>query len=588
MAPAHPASRRAFLAGATGALAAASGCVGEIRNLAGRQRTSQLSLTIKTPPAGEDPYAVRIANHLATNLSESGIATMVDPISSDVLLRDILVNHDFDLYVARYPSQSAPDELHSMLHSSYGEEAGWQNPFGFSDIEVDELLEQQRMTDGDDRIDTVHELQRQIVQLQPFTTIAFPDRIGAVRTDRFGGWPSGGLSAPTNYLELERVGETTTLRPLLRNERITRNRNPLAVEYRDQGDLTGLLYEPLVRTIDDGADPVPWLARRIEWDGAEPTAATVALRRTPWHDGEPVTADDVAFTYEFLNDTSLGTFDSPVPTPWRRGQASLVDSVNVHSDGQFRIDFATPNRELAYRALSAPILPEHIWRDRAESTEVAGIDIAGQTTEALVNSNRAAIGSGPVRFDEAVTDESLSFTSFKDHFLRTDDVDGIPARFVGGGSFDRIEFTVTPSHDAAVELLVNDEADASADGLQASVVPRIARSEGVSLTIRQADPYYHVGFNCRRAPMTDPRFRRITAQHIDRAFVVAESIEGYGLPSEAPLKGEWTPQDLTWSGEATLPFLGEDGQVDVEATRAAFREAGYQYEEGQLVRRGED
>jgi peptide/nickel transport system substrate-binding protein len=587
MALTHPTSRRAFLAGATGTLAAASGCVGEIRNLVGRQRTNQLSLSIKVPPAGEDPYAVRIANHLADNLSESGIGTIVDPISSDVLLRDILVNHDFDLYVARYPSQGEPDELRSMLHSSYGEEAGWQNPFGFSSIDVDELLDQQRTTEGEDRVDTVHELQRQIVQTQPFTVLAFPDRIGAVRTDRFDGWPTGGLSAPTDYLQLERVGETTTLQPLLRNERITRNRNPLAVEYRDQGDLTGLLYEPLVRSVDGVDEPIPWLARRIEWDESEPAAATVTLRQTLWHDGEPVTADDVAFTYEFLRDTSLGAFDSAVPTPWRRGRASLVDGVSVHSDGQFSIECTTPNRKLAYRALSVPILPEHIWRDRAESTEVAGIDIAGQTTEALVSSNEEAIGSGPVRFDEAVTDESLSFTAFEDHFLRTDDVDGIPPQFVGGGAFDRIEFTVTPSHDAAVELLVNDQADASADGLQASVVPRIARSAGVSLTIQQADPFYHLGFNCRRAPMTDPRFRRITAQHIDRAYVVAESIEGYGIPSEAPLKGKWTPQDLKWSGEASLPFFGDDGRLDVEAAREAFREAGYQYEEEQLVRRGE-
>ncbi|MFO7927669.1 MAG: ABC transporter substrate-binding protein [Halobacteriota archaeon] len=579
-------SRRAFLTGATGALAATSGCVGEIRSLVGRQRASQLSLNIKTPPAGEDPYAVRIANHVADNLSQSGVETVVDPVSFDVLFRDILINHDFDLYVARYPSQGDPDELRSMLYSSYGEESGWQNPFGFSSIEMDDALDEQRTAESEDRVRIVHEIQRQIVQSQPFTVIVFPDRIGAVRTDRFDGWPTGGLSAPTDYLQLERVGDTTTLNPLLRNERITRNRNPLAAEYRNQGDLIGLLYEPLVRSLDDHDEPLPWLARSIEWDETEPAAATIELRQTPWHDGESVTAHDVAFTYEFLQDTSLGKFDSPVPTSWRRGRASLVESVSVHSDGQFRIEFVTPNREVAYRALSAPILPEHIWRDRSESTDVAGIDIAGQTTEALVSANEEAIGNGPVQFDDAVTDESISFDVFEDHFLRTGEADGIPPRFVDDGAFDRIEFTVAPSHDAAVELLVNDDADASADGLQASVVPRIVRSEGVSLAIQQSDPFYHLGFNCRRSPMTDPRFRRIAARHIDRAFILEESMERYGLPSEVPLKQEWTPQDLDWSGEATLPFLGENGELNVEEAREAFREAGYQYEEEQLIRRG--
>ena len=581
--------RRTFLTGTAGALVAASGCVGEIRNLTGRERTTQLSLTISTLPAGDDPYAVRIANRLADNLERSGIDTTVDPMRPDVLLREILVNHDFDLYVGRYPSQGNPDELRSMLYSSYAEESGWQNPFGYSDIGLDELLEEQRMTDDEERIETAREIQRHLVREQPFTVLGFPDRISAYRTDRFEGWAEGGLTDLTDYLLLSGADESTTLRLLLRNDRITRNRNPIAVEHRTQDDLTDLLYEPLVRRFHQEDVSMPWLARSIDIDSERrPVSATIQLRQTPWHDGEPVTAEDVAFTYGFLKDTTLGEFDTPVPTPWRRGRLSLVESVTVESADRFQIDFTTSNKALVHRALTIPILPEHIWEDRADAANIAGIDIAGQTTEALIDSNEDAIGSGPLMFEDATADESMSFGSFRDHFLYSDDTEGIPDRMSDEPAFERIEFTVVPSHDAAVQLLVENEADGSADGLQADVVPRIVRNDETSLTIRDEEPFYHVGFNCRRAPMTDPHFRRTVARHIDRSFIMDTSLGGYGVASEVPLREPWSPEELRWDGEASLPFFGDEGELDVESAQDAFREAGYQYEEDQLVRRQSD
>jgi len=473
-----------------------------------------------------------------------------------------------------------------MLFSAYGEESGWQNPFGFSDLGIDELLDEQRMVEGDERTEITKDIQRRIVEQQPFTVVGFPDRIGATRTDRFVGWPDGGPADATEYLQLGRVGEASTVGMLLRNDRITRNRNPIAVEYRDQGDLTGLLYEPLVREVGDDEQPLPWLARSITWEDGDRASATIQLRTTGWHDGEAVTASDVAFTYEFLADTSLGEFDSPVPTPWRRGRISLVDSVDAVSDDELRMTFGTGNRTVARRALTVPILPEHVWRERAEAADLAGIDLIGQTTEALVHSNEEAIGNGPLRFEDATADESMSLAAFEDHFLYTGDTDGIPVRFTDDRQFDRIEFTVAPSHEAAVELLANDEADATADGLQASVVPAITRTPELSLGTRLADPFYHIGYNCRRSPMTDPRFRQIVAQHIDREFILKESLGGYGIPSEVPLKGRWIPEELRWDGEASLPFFGSDGELDVGSAQAAFREAGYQYEDGDLVRRG--
>jgi peptide/nickel transport system substrate-binding protein len=582
MSPGAALRRRALLAGAAGSLAAASGCVGELRNLAGRERHRQLSLSIATVPASQDVYATRVANALRENLEHAGIDVDVSPKAPDVLLRDVLVNHDYDVYVGRYPSEGDPDELRTLLHSTYGEEAGWQNPFGFSSVAVDDLLAEQRAADSEERAGVVRDLQERIVELQPFTVVAFADRIAAARTDRFEGWSPRGPGRLTDYLQVERTAEERTLRPVLGDVRPTRNRNPVAVEHRGRSRVTDLLYEPLVR--QPAGSPVPWLAREVKWE-AGPLAATVTLRETPWHDGRPVAPSDVAFTYSFLEDTSLGEMDTPVPTPWRRGAVSLVDDAAV-VDGAVRIEFATDSREVAQRALEVPVLPEHVWREYTGAADVAGIDIAGGTTEALVRGNEEPVGSGPFRFVAAEPDRSLTFERFESHFLYGDDTERIPESLAGDPAFDRVEFTVAPSEEAAAELLEAGETDVTADGLHAETVPRVNRAEALTLLLSRAEPFYLVGYNCRRPPLSNERFRRVVARLLDREFLVSTVFQGYADAAEAPLKGSWTPDALAWDGTAELPFLGGEGGLDVESARSAFRDAGYQYDDDRLVTRG--
>jgi peptide/nickel transport system substrate-binding protein len=583
----QPLQRRAFLAGATGTVAATSGCIGNLRNLVGRDRTQQLSLDIATLPASSDPYAARIANKLTENLERAGIdAGPPEPMEPDVLLRRILINQDFDLYVLQYPSEGDPGELRSMLYSAFGEEAGWQNPFGFSNLEMDDRLDTQRAAEPDARADAVRETQKQVVREQPFTVIAFPDYISGIRTDRFTGWSPGGVPDPSDYFELRSTGETDELSLLLQDPRATKNRNPIAVEHRNRGVVTSLFYDPLVRSLD--GNPTPWLAESVEWEGTEVLTATVRLREADWHDGESLTPSDVAFTYEFLNDTSLGTFETPVPTPWRRDRVDLVESVEPRDDRTLRLTFATSNIETAYRALEVVMLPEHVWSERTNPADLAGVELAGQTTEALVWANEEPVGSGPLRFESAEPDEQLRLVRFDDHFLHRGDNAGIPETYADGVDFERVHFEVAPSNDAAIELLENNNADASTGGLRASIVPRIGRNNDINLSITRGQSFYHLGYNCRQAPMSDPRFRRTVARLIDRDYLVSSVFDGYAEATEVPFTGEWTPVGLEWDGTSELPFLGTDGELDVTAAKNAFMEAGYQYEDDKLVRRGEN
>ncbi|MFW5938253.1 MAG: ABC transporter substrate-binding protein, partial [Halanaeroarchaeum sp.] len=404
----------------------------------------------------------------------------------------------------------------------------------------------------------------------PMTPIAYPDVVHAVRTDRFEDWPSNGIQAPRDLLGLRAVEESgvETLRLAITDDRPTRNRNPLSVTFRNQGLVTGLLYEPLARWSNGGIEPR--LARNWEWqdrDGG--SRLTLSLVDARWHDDEPVTPEDVAFTYRFVADTSLGAADEPVPAPGFRGQSELVESVSITDDRTIAIDISA-SRPVARRALTIPILPQHVWESRSGPADVAGMELFGSATEALRWDNPAPVGSGPLAFESAEPRTGLTLSRFDDHFGET-------------LAFERLRFRVAPSDASAIELVGADEVDATGP-VTASYVSRIARNGEITLIAGTTRDVYHVGYNLREPPLDDAAFRRSVGTLIDRRDVVDRVFDGFASPARSILPPDWSPT-ATALGDEGSPTLFENrpGDLDVDAAREAFRDAGYQYRDGVLL-----
>ncbi|GAB3703040.1 ABC transporter substrate-binding protein [Halorubrum pallidum] len=635
----RPISRRRTLAG-LGAAAASGGCLGRTRNLAGRGMSSQLTLQIDAVPADRDPNAIRIARHLAENLNAVGVDARINTLDQTTLWRKVLINQNFDAYVGQFlePEPFDPDAMYAFTHSRFAAEVGRQNPFGFADLNgVDEELESQRRAESD-RSEPVAELQRSLGELQPFTVVAFPDPLTAVREERFDGWSREQPLTVIGLLSLTRTattgdatdgdgnataageslggdenataaGEfldgddthagTATLRLVTTDSGITENWNPIAAEYRRQGTFTSLLYDRLV-AIDSG-DVVPWLA--TDWERVGPETVEVSLRDATWHDGEPLTADDVAFTYEFLRDTSMGGMETPVPTPRFRGRSSVVQSALAVDDRTVRLGVENVNRAVIVRALRVPILPAHVWSDRTDVATIGGFEFDVETTEAVVSTNEDPVGSGPIRFVEATAEESAVFERNSDHFLaRAERWDGgetenpaagVPERLHGKPAFDRLEVDVMPSDIAAVQAVGDGFADATVSNLGPDAIPRIGREADARLVAGRSGAFYHVGYNARRTPLSNPRFRGALASLIDKQMLVEEAFHGYAEPASSPLSAspEWIPDDLRWGDKAAdpiYPFAGDPGtgSLDVERARDLLREAGYRFDdEGRLLAR---
>ena len=567
-------SRRSLLAATSGSLALTAGCISRARSLINRDQAEQIELTVKTVPADTDPAATAIAHHLIENLQSVGIDAQLQPMDASELLRDVLVNRDFELYVLDRSFTGDPDVLRPLLHSRFGEEPGWQNPFGFTNLPLDELLEAQVQQATDRRRTTIDDVQTSLAQEQPVIPVATADRIRAVHTDRIEeSEPS--LNGPLGYLTLSPTdgSEADEVRVVVTDDRMTQNLNPLAVEFRTGGTYTGLLYDPLGRHVD--GDLRPWLAESWELTrGSDELTATISLREdAEWHDGTPVTATDVSFSYRFFDDTAMGETEMQVPAPQFRGRSSLVESVEVVDVRTVRLTLGDIHESVGQRVLTVPILPKHIWEERAVEIEVGGVTLQQGTTEALVWENPEPVGSGPLRLVERQSFRRLVFEPVEDHFS---------ADIVGAPAYERLVVEVRPSAEAAVALLSNDEADLIGTPLSPDAVPQAARSDGIQLAINETETLYHVGCNVQEPPLHNPHFRRMVARLIDKETLVETTFRGYADPATSLLSGTgWLATTLEWTGQdPEVPFFGDDGELDEAAAREAFREIGYEYGSG--------
>lgn len=603
-------SRRRAL-GLVGAslLAAFGGCSSTSSPPTDRGQQPPVSLSIRAPPADADPRATRVARTLAANLTAVGASATVVPVRRETLRRDVLVNQDFDVYVGRYPGLDEPDALRQLFHSSGVDRPGWRNPFGFSDRRVDALLDRQRRQTGDARTQTLATLQRELAERQPLSMLGFVDELRAHRTAVTHGATERSINSKLGYLSLSltasdeetadavstptqpgtprtpSAGPAVPLRVALTDVRPLKNLNPLSVTSRVDGAITSLLYDSLGERIDGAVRP--WLAESWTWvDRPDATVLDVDLRDgIEWHDGTPIDAADVAFTYRFVEDTSLGESESPVPAPRFTDRTALVAATEVLDPSTVRFRFQDVSRPVAMRALEIPLLPRHVWSAQTGQAFVGGLDSERAVTDALAWANRSPVGSGPFEFDSLTVQERLELVPFADHRPTATDTE-LRTRFDVAPPDRPLVFRRAPSGGAALALLQNEDADVTARGLSPDSIHRIRSDPTLELSVTPTTTFYHVGYNTRRAPLDDPAFRRCLAGLLDAEFFAETVCDGYVEPAATPLaRDEALAPALAWDGRnPAVPFLGSDGDLDVDRARAKFESAGYQYrEDGTMV-----
>ena len=182
--------------------------------------------------------------------------------------------------------------------------------------------------------------------------------------------------------------------------------NPLFSETVYDGQIVDMVFEPLNK-VDPQGNPIPALA--MDWERDDLTYTFFLDDRATFHDGEPVTAHDVAFTFEtFMHPDYDGVRASNFmeidgAEEFRAGETDEVPGIRVIDDHTIEIELRSLYAPFLVQTTIFGIVPEHILGEY-EVAEMRGLDF-----------NQNPIGSGPFKFDE-YSDDEFARMSYHDGF----------------------------------------------------------------------------------------------------------------------------------------------------------------------------
>lgn len=285
--------------------------------------------------------------------------------------------------------------------------------------------------------------------------------------------------------------------------------NPLLPEAAPAQRVIDNLFDTLLTVDAETGQVTPHLASG--WDiSTDNLMVTFHLRSdVVWHDSEPFTADDVAFTFEAIHQAGVSAV--------LKARLNAVTGVSSPDSQTLVVSFSRSACSLLPDIGQIPILPGHLLRGQ-------------ELTDAKFNTE-APIGTGPFRF------KALS-SSGDVELLRNDKY------FLG-----------SPHFSAWVYRRISDTAALPAD-LNAGAVDvaelspaQTAQLEPPSRLLTYQKPeYYAIVLNTAQSPLVDVAIRQALSCAIDRDKLVSEVLGGRGTVIDGPiLPGHWAysvPEDL--------------------------------------------
>lgn len=308
------------------------------------------------------------------------------------------------------------------------------------------------------------------------------------------------------------------------------------------------VYETLV-DYDENFNYVPALATEFEVspDGMIYTFKLSGKAR--WHDGQPLTSEDVKFTIEMIKEFELGTF------------AAYVDAIAKVETPDPQTVIVTMSEPLAtqlsnFRSLY--IVPKHIWSQFKSSEEI------------LEFPNQPIIGSGPFQFVEYNQDQYVRLAANTEYWKGRPYVDQFIIRWYQNG-------------EAAVQALKAGEVDAIED-VPGNLLPTLQQDPNISTLTAKSFWFHEVIINSLKGSkgnplLLDPAIRQAMAHATDKEFIVKTVMQGQGVPGLAVI----SPANTEWFNSEIKNY-----EFDLDKARQILEAAGYIDRDGDGVRESKD
>jgi len=229
-----------------------------------------------------------------------------------------------------------------------------------------------------------------------------------------------------------------------------------------------------------------------------------------WSDGQPVTAADVAYTFETVRRLGLGG-------GWADSYPEEIENVVAESPTELRIEFASrPGLGLWPHGIGlAPIMPAHVWAAQTEDIDTAA-DLYGLDSDGDVS-------GGPLQI-VTITDTRIETVANPGY-----PEDGIPD----------VVYSIFGDEATAIEALKTGAIDTVLDpnGLSDEGANALAGTPGVAIERSPANSVRYLGFNLTRDPMSKAQFRQSLALLLDRGWatetLVPDAAAAYTMLSSA-------------------------------------------------------
>lgn len=350
----------------------------------------------------------------------------------------------------------------------------------------------------------------------------------------------------------------------------------------------GQIYESLMTSsLDEVSTEYGQLAEAVRYP-ADYSSVTYRLRADArWHDGEPVTVEDVIWSLDVLktNHPMFSQYYRNVTAAEETGEREVT----------FRFD-ERGNRELPQILGQLIVMPKHWWE---------GTDAQGRKRDITQTTLDPPLGSGPYRIKEFVPGRSVTYERVADYWGAV-----LPVN-VGSNNFDIVRYEYYRDMDVALEAFKAGQYDFRVESSAknwATGYDFPARAEGQvkleTFPIRNSGVMQAFAFNIRRDKFKDPRVRRafdlvMNFQEMNRTLFFGQykRIDSYfentelassGLPQGRELEILETVRDQVPPEVFTTPYTSPEGG-DAAAMRENLREASRLLAEaGWTIRTEED
>ena len=346
-----------------------------------------------------DPIRIRMAQLIGGWAQEAGVIIKAAPTEHGTMIDKIVGQHDFDMCCWTYGWYPPWDDISLLYHSSQDVPWGWNDP-GYHNASWDELIDQMLITpDMEELKSLIWTFQEWHMQMIPDFPLFEKLMIDAYRADKTEGWlsmPGEGIINAWSYMNVHAKGQR--FGGIIRVPVLKEPKTLSPCKITSGWDTTAIdrIYDTLVR-LDLEYNYIPWIAKSWNIESFENNTMVLTFYlndNVTWHDGEPLTSEDVKFTIEYYRDYQVPTYEPYV---------SAVYKVETPDDYTVKVYLNTTSVTALYNiGVTLYILPKHLWEN---------------VTDPLEYEPEHPIGSGPFKFVEWVKGEYIKLV-YNENFFR--------------------------------------------------------------------------------------------------------------------------------------------------------------------------